>query len=183
MAIYDVYKSNYEGECKMQDEKPELDDLVNIFYSNLEIIVLLEKIEYHFDSIIKNSIDDVLKMFPSETKVANIASYYSEKALGILDSCRDFIALYNDKEKISARRVLNLLDTVQVDLIKLNEEHNLKAEEDSSLNSDVKELVLEIALRVIDEDVKEILNRKNTSINDFLLLEAERKKLSDEGLI
>jgi hypothetical protein len=167
----------------MQDEKPELDDLVNIFYSNLEVIVLLEKIEYQFDTIIKNSIDEVMKIYPSETEVAYIANYYSEKALSVLDSCREFISLYDEQEKLSARRVLNLLDTVQVDIVKLNEDSTIKVEGSESLNDDVRTLVLEIALRVIDEDVKEISYNKAVSLNDFIILEAERKKLTDEGLI
>jgi hypothetical protein len=168
----------------MQNEKEELDQMIDIFYDKVDVMAIFDKIQFHFDEVINDSVSEVVKRFPLEGELVVIAEHYSNLVFNLMETCKDFVNLYDDGEKISARRILNLLDTIQVDIVGLNESPRQIPELElykPELEPEVRAVVLEVALQVIDADVHNLTATSKEKLNDFLILESERRKMLEEG--
>jgi hypothetical protein len=164
----------------------ELDKVIDIYYDKVDIMAFLDKIQFNFDNIMRHVVDAVSLKFPNEQEIPSIADYYSDVVFNLMENCKDFLSMYEDDEQISARRIIQLFNTVQVDLVSINEEPRKMPEYElvkPNLETDVRALVLEIALRVIDEDMEIITSMSRERLHDFITLEVERRKLKDEGVI
>jgi hypothetical protein len=171
----------------MQNEREELDEIVDIYYSKAEAMAFFDKIQFHFDEIISKAVEGIQGQHHEAPMITSVAEYYSHKINGMLDYCKDFINLFDDSQRIAVRRMINIFDTVQVDLVAMNEDETKDFPEieliDPKFEPTLRTVVLEIALRVIDEDIKNLSYKANEKLQDAIIMEIERRRMEEEGLL
>lgn len=173
----------------MQNEQEELDQIVDIYFDKLEATAFFDKIQYHFDKIISKTLRGLVESGHPETELIKVvAVYYSENIHNMIEYCKDFISFtFEDGVRIPLRSLLNLFDTVQVDLVAMNEDNRTEFPEVELVNPQIepelKTIILEMALRIIDTDIHNLSHVFNEKVQDAIIMEMERRKMEEEGLL
>jgi hypothetical protein len=172
----------------MQNEREELDNIVDIYFSKEEVMAFFDKMQYHFDKVISKSVSAILETGLDESVLIKlVAEHYSDKVQEMIDYCKDFIALMDDNVRIPIRSIINIFDTVQVDLVAMNETSHTEFPEIELINPEMEPelrlIILEMALRIVDEDFNNLSSKFNERVQDAIIIEVERRRLKDEGLI
>jgi hypothetical protein len=171
----------------MQNESEEFDHIIDIYFSKAEAMSYFDKIQFHFDEVIKNSVEAIKGVHPEYHMVELISTYYNDKVQGMMEYCKDFINLLDDGDTIAVRRMINIFDTVQIDLVSMYQNDSNEFPEieliDPTFEPSMKSIIFEIALSIIDSDIQNLSAKTEERIKDAIILELERRRMAEEGLL